>query len=191
MNFVQFAEPAGLAVADGKLYVADTNNQRIVAVDLDTKNAREFSIEGLTAPQSVPEHHTTGSNVRVVEVDPQQVASANGIDFNIEFALPEGYKLNTLLPVSYRLDVEGEQTLIAADQLNVRTKATIERDAIKFRIPVAQQTGSATLLMTLTYGYCRDGKGGLCKVDTVKLKLPVELAAKAEAKSVMLKVSPN
>lgn len=187
----QFAEPAGLAIADGTLFVADTNNQRIVAVDLASKKAREFPIEGLTAPQPAAEQHTVGTSVRVVELASHQVASGNAIDFDIEFALPEGYKLNTLLPVTYRLAVEGEQSLIAADQLNMKIEATVEGEATKFRIPVAKQTGKATLLVTLTYGYCRDGKGGLCKVDSVRFKLPIELAPKGEAKSVTLKVSPK
>ena len=187
----QLAEPAGMAVADGTLFIADTNNQRIVAVDLASKKAREFVIDGLAAPQPVAEQHTAGANVRTVELDAQQIASGNGIDMNVEFTLPEGYKLNPLLPVTYRLAVEGDQSLIAADQLNTRTEATTEGEATQFRIPVAQQTGRATLLVTLTYGYCRDGKGGLCKLDSVKFKLPIELTTKAEAKSVTLKVAPK
>ncbi len=188
---VEFAEPAGMAIADGTLYVADTNNQRIVAIDLASKKAREFPIEGLAAPQPVAEPHTADSKVRTVELTAQQVTSSNGIDVDVEFTLPEGYKLNPLLPVTYRLGVEGEQSLIASDQLNKKTEATTDGESTKFRIPVTQKTGRVTLLVTLTYGYCRDGKGGLCKVDSVKFKLPVELAAKAEAKSVTLKVSPK
>ena len=187
----QLAEPAGLAIADGTLYIADTNNLRIVAVELASKKAREFPIEGLAAPQPVAEQHTASANVRTVELAPQQIASGSGIDFNVEFTLPEGYKLNTLLPVTYRLAVEGEQSLIAADQLNTRTEATPDGETTKFLVLVTQKTGRATLLVTLTYGYCRDGKGGLCKVDSVRFKLPVELAAKADAKSVTLKVLPK
>ena len=191
LNPVQLAEPAGMAIADGTLFIADTNNLRIVAVELATKKAREFPIEGLTAPQPVAEQHTASSSVRTVELAPQQIASSNGIDFKVEFTLPEGYKLNALLPVTYRVAMEGEQSLIAADQLNARTEATTDGESTKFRIPVTKQTGRATLLVALTYGYCRDGKGGLCKVDSVRFKLPIELAAKADAKSVTLKVSPK
>ncbi len=187
----QLAEPAGLAIAGGTLYVADTNNQRIVAVDLASKKSREFLIEGLSPPMPVAEPHAADSKVRIIELAPQQIASSSGIDFDVEFALPEGYKLNPLLPVTYRLGVEGEQSLIAADRLNKKTEATTDGESTKFRVLVANKTGRATLLVTLTYGYCRDGKGGLCKVDSVKFKLPIELAAKGESKSVTLKVSPK
>ena len=187
----QLAEPAGMAIAGGTLYVADTNNQRIVAVDLATKKSREFPIEGLTPPLPVAEPHAADSKVRTVELAPQQIASSNDIDFHVEFTLPEGYKLNPLLPVTYRVAADNEQSLVAADQLNTRIKATTDDKGTTFRIPVTKSAGSATLLVTLTYGYCRDGKGGLCKLDSVKFKLPIELTAKTEAKSVTLKVSPK
>lgn len=187
----QFAEPAGLAIAGGTLYVADTNNHRIVTVDLASKKASEFPIAGLTPPKPAGEEHSAASNVRTVELAAQQIASGNGIDVRVEFTLPEGYKLNPQLPVTYRLAVDGEQSLIAADQINVRQEATTNDKGTSFRIPSAQQTGRATLLVTLTYGYCRDGKGGLCKLDSVRFKIPVELSAKAEAKSVTLKVAPK
>jgi len=187
----QFAEPAGMAIAGGTLFVADTNNQRIVAVDLASKKSREFLIEGLAPPMPVVEPHAADSKVRTVELAPQQIASSNGIDFHVEFTLPEGYKLNPLLPVTYRVASDGNQSLVAADMLNVRAEATTDDKGTSFRIPVTKPTGNATLLVTLTYGYCRDGKGGLCKIDSVKFKLPVELTAKAEAKSVTFKVSPK
>lgn len=47
---VQFSEPAGLTIAHDQLYVADTNNHRIVVVNLLDQSVRELKIEGLTAP---------------------------------------------------------------------------------------------------------------------------------------------
>ncbi|MBA4030180.1 MAG: hypothetical protein C0478_04695 [Planctomyces sp.] len=48
----QLSEPAGLAVAGKHLLIADTNNHRILKVDLKTKAATEFKVEGLTPPAS-------------------------------------------------------------------------------------------------------------------------------------------
>jgi len=188
---VQFAEPAGISIADGRLFVADTNNQRIVAVDLSSKRIREFPLVGLAAPKPASEQLVDGTTGRVVEVAAQQIVPSRAIEFHVTFALPDGYKRNPLLPVKCRLAVEGEQSLIAAEQWNRKIDVTTESDSTTFRIPVARQTGRATLLLTLTYGYCRDGQGGLCKVDTVTLKLPIELSATADAKSVALSVSPK
>jgi len=47
---VQFSEPAGLSIAGDRLYIADTNNHRIVVVNLKDKSARELKIDGLKTP---------------------------------------------------------------------------------------------------------------------------------------------
>lgn len=43
---IGFFEPGGLSVADGTLYIADTNNHRIVAVEIATKKVRVLTIAG-------------------------------------------------------------------------------------------------------------------------------------------------
>lgn len=48
----QLSEPAGLAVAGGHLFIADTNNHRLLKVDLKTKAATEFTVQDLTPPAS-------------------------------------------------------------------------------------------------------------------------------------------
>lgn len=53
---VQFDEPTGITYANGKLYIADTNNHRIRTVDLnDNYKTATFRIEGLTPPSAAPE----------------------------------------------------------------------------------------------------------------------------------------
>ena len=44
-----FYEPGGLTVANGKLYVADTNNHAVRVVDLKTKQTSTLNIKGLAA----------------------------------------------------------------------------------------------------------------------------------------------
>jgi DNA-binding beta-propeller fold protein YncE len=46
----QFFEPGGLSVAGTTLYVADTNNHVVRAIDLDTREVGTLSIDGLTPP---------------------------------------------------------------------------------------------------------------------------------------------
>ena len=47
---LQLHEPAGLAVHGKTLYIADTNNHRIVTFDLGSRQARTLTIEGLQPP---------------------------------------------------------------------------------------------------------------------------------------------
>lgn len=46
------AEPSGLSVADGTLYVADTNNHAVRTADLATGEVRTLELRGLEAPAS-------------------------------------------------------------------------------------------------------------------------------------------
>ena len=47
---LQLHEPAGVAAHGRTLYIADTNNSRVVTVDLDAHEARLFTVEGLSPP---------------------------------------------------------------------------------------------------------------------------------------------
>lgn len=189
---LQLAEPAGLTIAGDTLFIADTNNHRLVAINLQTKAAREFVIEGLTPPKPVSAAGDDVAAIREVAVDAQQRTVETGVEFTVNFNLPEGFKLNKLLPVRYKVTVDGDGPLIPAEALNSRQEASSEDGATaKFVVPVAQKAGAATLLVTVTYGYCREGTGGLCKVDSVRFRVPLELVAGGETKPVSLSVTPK
>ena len=48
---IGFYEPGGLCVVDDTLYVADTNNHRIVAVDIKTQQPRVIEVTGAAPKQ--------------------------------------------------------------------------------------------------------------------------------------------
>lgn len=50
---LQLHEPAGLAAHGQTLYIADTNNHRVVTLDLKTRQARALTVEGLQPPGRV------------------------------------------------------------------------------------------------------------------------------------------
>ena len=47
---LSFNEPGGLSVAEGRLFVADTNNHRVLSIDLASQKATVLPIAGLTPP---------------------------------------------------------------------------------------------------------------------------------------------
>ncbi|WP_010583918.1 thioredoxin-like domain-containing protein [Schlesneria paludicola] len=191
---VQFAEPAGLAIANGTLYVADTNNHRIVLIDLATKNASELAIEGLTAPSPTadePEPQAvTLASTKATDVERQVLVAANGIPFQIDFELPEGFKLNELLPVSYRLKADGSQKLVAKAQLGVKHEGKSSGVSANFTVPTTMTNGEAKLTLAVTYGYCRDGEGGVCKIATKTWSIPVVLQDGAKQDVIKLTAKP-
>ncbi len=187
---VQLAEPAGIAIANGLMYIADTNNHRIVVIDMKTKNAKELEIAGLTAPmRSVDATAAEATDVaKSISVETQELRPTDAIDFQVELALPDGYKLNSLLPVSYRLKNDGNQSLIADDQFNIKQEARTDGGTVTFSVPTTTKTGETKLWLSITYGYCRDGKGGVCKVATTQYNVPIVLNEAAKMTEVRLTI---
>jgi DNA-binding beta-propeller fold protein YncE len=188
---VELSEPAGVTVAGGQLLVADTNNHRILAADLQTRRTTEFTIAGLQPPDVTAESPTpeqTGPDA--VEVALQRVKSGSTLRFSVTFDLPEGFKLNQLGPVTYTLRAAGEQSLIAADQLDVRREATKGEGDATFDVPLATPNGRGTFELALSYTYCRSGTGGVCRLAKQTWRVPVEVTADAADESLQLTAAP-
>ena len=184
----RFSEPEGLTAAAGKLFIADTNNHRIGVADLKSKQFSILTIEGLTPPSPPKEKAPAALTSKKAEVVAlQSLASAESLKFQIELSLPEDFKLNKLAPLTYRLAVESGQQLFPAEQLTGRHKATSKENRVDVTVPLAAQTGEATILLSLSYGYCRDGVGGLCKIKTSRWRIPLTLSADGTVKIVKLK----
>lgn len=187
----RFSEPAGLTVAGGKLYVADTNNHQIRTVDLKSGKTATLTIDGLTPPK--PQKSSTSNDLagrKPIMVPAQKVAASDSLSFEIALAIPEGYKLNKLAPITYRVTAPGAQDLIAAAELNQRQEAEEPTDgkSLQISLPLAAKSGKAELQLTLTYGYCREGTGGVCKINTVTWAIPVEVGGEAKEKAIKLAV---
>ncbi len=183
----QFSEPEGLSAAGGKLFIADTNNHRICVADLVTGQVAELKIDDLKPPARPKPKQTDVADTNKPEAVPQQsIASADSLDFEVGLKLPEGFKLNKLAPVTYRLEAVGEQTLIAAEQLGSRRKATADGLTARLKIPLAQKTGKATLKLALSFVYCRDGVGGLCKLNTARWQVPVNVSVEGKQRTIKL-----
>ncbi len=181
----QFAEPAGLAIARGTLYVADTNNHRIVAVDLSTKQAKLLPLTGLTPPKPAAEVEPDFGESAIIKLEPQAIAPGKAVEFSIELRLPDGYKLNPSSSAVYRGKAIGENTLIAADALGERHEAEIVDGRAIVKFPVSG-AGKATVQVTLTYAYCRDAAGGLCKLGSTTWEVPLNSDPAAKGAAISL-----
>ena len=185
----RFSEPAGLSVAGTDLYVADTNNHQIRKVDLRTGKVQPFVIEGLAPPNPVKpaDDSNDGDGRKPIRVAAQRVAPGT-LTFEGALHIPKGYKLNLMAPLSYRLGAAGDQSLVAAGELGKRVEieAPAEGTTVQFSVPLAAKTGKGDLTVMLSYGFCREGAGGLCKLGTVTWQVPIEVAADARASVIHL-----
>jgi thiol-disulfide isomerase/thioredoxin len=177
---VSLHEPAGMTAARGKLYIADTNNHRILIVDPKEKKpaATVFEVAGLVAPKPVASvAEAIPANAKIATVAAQKVVGGKSVKLKVTFKLPESFKLNPEYPLRARLAAEGTQALVAADTLAKSVAGTGDGDTATFEIPLAAESGSGKFVVSVSYSYCRDGVGGVCKLDTARWSLPIEIAA--------------
>jgi thiol-disulfide isomerase/thioredoxin len=188
---VELSEPAGVTVAGGQLLIADTNNHRILAADLESRRTTEFTIAGLEPPQVEQQPTPDQAGPDALDVALQRVKSGPALRFSIAFDLPEGFKLNQLGPVTYTLKAAGEQTLIAAEELHVRREATKREADAMFDVPLATPSGRGTFELALSYTYCRSGAGGVCRLARQTWRVPVEVTSDAADESLQLTAAPD
>ena len=189
---VQLNEPTGLAATDTHLFIADTNNHRVLKVDLKTKATTEFKVEGLQPPQS------SGSDeaVQLVLGDGEQIApvtasASKPLEIQIRFEFPGDYKLNKLAPVVFQVDGSNEQAVVDKAVLGKRKRAEAGESSATVSIPMTGTSGETTIELAVSYQYCRDGVGGLCKFATKKWSVPLKVVKEPVETSVELFARPE
>jgi thiol-disulfide isomerase/thioredoxin len=178
-----FFEPAGLSIANGKLYVADANNHAIRVVDLNTKETTTLRIEGLQPPGATRISDASDGwepNAEETKVAPQRLRAGIDGTLLIKVELPAGYHLNPAAPQRYRVGFETETKALT---LEPRTSGGLSKDLrFPLRVPLRATTkGSANLLVQLTLFYCRDDNTGTCRIKTLLFGVPVEVTDAQDA----------
>jgi hypothetical protein len=169
-----------LALANGNLYVADTNNHAIRVIDLKTKRATTLNINGLTPPaKNVQALETaSGPNAEEIKVPSQRLRAGASGTLQIDVELPAGYHLNPLAPQRYKISTEGKSVAID-DKLAASATKDLK---LPLRIPLnATANGPTSLRAQVTLFYCREDNTGTCRIRTLVWQVPVEVTNDANA----------
>ncbi len=171
-------EPAGLSIVDDKMFIADTNNHRIRVYDFTTKELTTLEIAGLEAPPPAPMDDPLPPLDKAITVAAQTIAAGPQLQFDVDLAIPEGFKLNPLAPVVFRLQAEGQQTLVSAEHLGIREEVQPTNHQVTIPIPLSGMSGTGKFQLTVSYSYCKEGQtGGVCKLKRAAWVVPVTIAA--------------
>jgi len=176
-----FYEPGGLALANGKLYVADTNNHAIRVVDLKTERASTLRLNGLNPPA---ENVTTSDasaapNAEEIKTPAQQLRTGANAVLEINVDLPEGYHLNPVAPQRYKISVDDGKTITVDEKLASRSAKDLK---LPLRIPLnVVNTGSTNLRAQTTLFYCREDNTGTCRIKTLVWQIPIEVTSNSNA----------
>ncbi len=168
----KFDEPGGLGYANGKLYVADTNNHLVRVVDTRSGAVSTLTLSNLSvAAQLSPGRNSTA------QLTEQEVAPGVA-NLRVTFQTPDGYHLNSQAPSRVMLTSSNP----AVVQLGEQT-LTWSSDAgeVSLPVPVTLGEGSATITGTASVYYCRSGEEALCFIHQVDLTLPLRVVAGAKA----------
>lgn len=166
-------EPEGLALYEGRLFIADTNNHLLRVADLAAQQVHTVTLRGLEKLQPPP---TAASELGLEPVEQrlEEVSVQPGeVTFAFDFLLPAGYKLNPEAP-STIAEVEncgGEAAAVHAipKERGVRVSTRVEQDC--------------ELELDLTLYYCEQEDERLCLIHDRQLVLPVRVEADAPAEA--------
>src|SRR5690606_19469613 len=177
-----FYEPGGLDYANGKLYVADTNNHAVRVIDLETNIVSTVAFPNPEALQMEGRITVAGGNqaqAMRITLDAQTVAPGAG-EIVLRIALPDGYKINEQAPSQAQWNSANGAIQLedAGHSLPVRTS--------ELRVPVQLTEGSDTLTGALNLYYCEAVRETLCYIDDVTVEVPVTVAAEATTSEIVV-----
>lgn len=168
----RFDEPGGVSIANGKLYIADTNNHVIRVADISSGEVSTFMFSNIGRLTQRPR---TVVPPPAQTLDIQQLAAGPG-RILIDVGLPKGHTLNPLAPttVTLSLEAEGDSNGIRFD--DGTTRRVIESPEFPLTIPVNAAAGSARILVEMRLYYCAEGEEALCRFEDTWISAPIEVA---------------
>jgi len=184
---LQLNEPGGLAISADTLWIADTNNHRIVAVDRQSGTARVLSLAGLKPP--VPVRSDVARQIEdAVSVPPVTVGLSDPLTISVTLNVPDNYKLNELMPVTWEIREVAGDSLVAPEILDAREIADVDAETAtaRFQVPPLTQSGDGVFLIQMNYGYCSD-QSHLCRLATAAWR--VSLTASEDAQESQIRLS--
>ncbi len=168
-----FYEPGGIDLAEGRLYVADTNNHAVRIVNLATGEASTLVLKGIQAfaPTS-DDGEYLGNVVRMNQAD---VAPGSGT-VRVEVALPDGYKVNPEAPSSMSWTAHGQAIELPSD-----ANWMVAGPSLPVDMTVTFLDGEGLLVGDLALIYCDEQAESLCFIERVRLEAPFRVVSGAES----------
>jgi thiol-disulfide isomerase/thioredoxin len=152
-------EPGGLHAAEDVLYVADTNNHRVVCLSLVENAWREVLIEGLEAP-SREDAVALGAPAFLSTA---RLRAGESTAWRVAVTLPEGAHVSAEAPASVRV-ARGSEVMLQRTILG-------EPWPLAFTLP-AQPEGAADLHVQVSFAYCNENQG-VCVPANPSWRVPV------------------
>jgi len=174
-----FNQPGGVAIANGKLYIADTNNHAIRVADLKAGEVSTLTLKGLTKPEE-PVVAPTFPNAQVIRVADSRVAPEKVLNLDIRLPVDKGMKLNPLAPLPYVIelkDADGKSlggTGVDGSEVTPPTDAFTTALTLEKPLEAGQ---NVTLKVSVAAFLCKEGAEGFCLPKSYVWEVPLSVAA--------------
>jgi thiol-disulfide isomerase/thioredoxin len=166
---VEFAEPGGLSVMGHTIFVADTDNQRIVILNGKTGHWRQLMITGLHAATNSAKPSHLALRLKRTPTVTAEFGSGTQVSLTAELMVPHGTHLTVGVPISIRITTPSGKLIFET------TTESKGNPAIGFTLPAGLPTG--TWLTEVYYDYCTNATMGQCVPATCAWKVEVRRGA--------------
>ena len=182
-----FYEPGGLSAIADVLYVADTDNNKIRAVDLKTRAVRTLALKGLTPPQLAP-RPPSFPNKQVIDVAAAEASPGKSIAFDVSIPLAKGLKLNEEVPLTYLVETPEKSGVLGPEVLPEGQKIKPPSTKFTINVPLAKPAAAGdklALRISLQTFVCSE-TSSLCQIKSYVWNIPVAFADSKRSEHVKL-----
>ncbi len=175
-------EAADISAGGDYLYVADTNNHRVLRLRAGDGVVTDW---GLTLPSFVEsslgalessEPYTEEEDLRLPEVS----LGEGSTYLHFDLRLPPGHRMNRAAPFEITANGDGEIVEVPGGTFQLRTGDP----SFPVTIPLQLRTGAGALQIVLVLYYCEAPEDRLCYYQSLRLRVPIRVspAGKPEAR---------
>ncbi|MBD3184183.1 redoxin domain-containing protein [Candidatus Poribacteria bacterium] len=183
-----FYEPSGLSVMDDKMYIADTNNHAIRAVDLETKEVSTLALFGFEDDA----FGVTGLPSETLVYPARSLQSNSKCTLVLNLALPPGYKFTEGAPFEYGIEQCDRDIMVFHESDKMRILDNAPKMPLRITFNTSKTTGGCFIRANLVFNYCFE-ETGACLIKTIGIQVPVKISKEEKNRQVYVeyKVGPG
>ncbi|QDV33070.1 thioredoxin-like domain-containing protein [Tautonia plasticadhaerens] len=176
-----FYQPGGISLAGDTLYIADSNNHLVRAFDLDAKQVRTLSLDGVSPPKP-PKKKPTFANATPIELPMTEVAPGDALTVDLSLEIP-GFKLQPDSPVLTLIEAPDSPDALGPEVSPTGSTTLPTGDALTLPVPLSKPFGAGdtlTLKVSASIFACAE-EGGFCTLKQYSWTVPLAFAEGAGA----------
>ena len=175
----EFYQPGGLSIAGKTLFVADTNNHKVRAVDLETKSVK--TLEVAIDPPAVKLRRPLFLNLAVQPEQQVEVSPGEGFTLDLTVPVPPGFKLNAEGSMPYLVETPGKTGLIKFREDGEKLEKPVKKIPVKVELTKAAVAGETLdLKLSISAFVCSEGSN-LCTIKSYAWPVRVKFSAGGKA----------